>query len=114
MSDDVKKAVEWLRTLDVDDRDYGDAQTLLAHLDAEPARLAAAREEQREACARHIREKFLEDLDIDADSACLDTPLDSTPLADRIAELEALVDEWEERAKTRRVRDPGPMEEEYE
>lgn len=45
MSDDVKKAVEWLRTLDIDDRDYGDAQTLLAHIDGEPARLAAARAE---------------------------------------------------------------------
>jgi len=56
MQDDVKKAVEWLRTLDVDDRDYGEAQTLLAHIDGEPERLAATvareREEQREADAR--------------------------------------------------------------
>ena len=111
MTDKMKAAVEWLRTLDVDDRDYGDAQCLLAHIDAEPARIAAAvaaaREEQREACARvaadadcdcpefedSCRTKGRESLhDGTASGVIADiiraTPLDSTPLADRIAELE--------------------------
>lgn len=49
------------------------------------ARLAAAREEQREACARYVGAEF--DLDV-ADESVRHTPLTSTPLADRIAELE--------------------------
>lgn len=85
----LEEAVAWLRQLVRDFAHYDlssirHSMTILAHLDGEPGRIAAAREEQREVCARHIREKFLEDLDIDADSACLDAPLDSTPLADEL------------------------------
>ena len=95
MTDDVKAAVERFHTWEFDGLDARDHATLLAHLDGEPARtaaaVAAAREEQREACARHIREEFLADLDIDADSACLNAPLDATPLSDRLEELERQV-----------------------
>lgn len=90
MNDDVKAAIEWLRDVVKSCPHPDDGQhekALLAHIDDEPARLAAAREEQREACARHIREEFLADLDIDADSACLNTPLTATPLGDRLDEL---------------------------
>lgn len=83
----------------------------LAHIDGEPARLAAAmdrreevvltvcaerqaaavaaaREEQREACARYVGAEF--DLDI-ADASVRRTPLTATPLADEIAALRAEV-----------------------
>lgn len=70
----------------------------LARIEGEAARtdaaVAAAREEQREACARHIREEFLADLDIDADSACLNAPIDATPLSDRLDELADDVLAW--------------------
>ena len=67
--------------------------TLQKEFDARTAAaVAAAREEQREACARRIREEFLADLD--ADSACLNTPLTSTPLGDRLDELERDVYAW--------------------
>lgn len=59
---------------------------ILAHLDGEPARLAAAREEQREACALDAEERV----------GCASTydeirsvPLDATPLADELRTLRA-------------------------
>lgn len=74
------------------------AHWLADRLNGEAARtaaaVAAAREEQREVCARHIREEFLADLDIDADSACLNAPLDATPLSDRLDELADDVLAW--------------------
>ena len=66
---------------------------ILAHIAGEPARLAAAREEQREACALDAEERV----------GCASTydeirsvPLDARPLADRIEELEAAEEKAEE------------------
>lgn len=93
MNDETKGAIEWLRTLDEDDRDYYDAQRILAHIDGEPARRAAAREEQREACALDAEERV----------GCASTydeirsvPLDATPLADELRTLRARVAELED------------------
>lgn len=107
MNDETKAALAWIREmLGADRRPV--ARNLLAHLDGEPARLAAAREEQREACARRVKgaidrydysddasEEAVHDACVDA---CGDTPLDATPLADelrtlraRVAELEAFI-----------------------
>ncbi len=87
MNDDVKSAIEWLREL-ADPRTVPHLRefstALLAHLDAEPARLAAAREEQREACAQNIRREFERDVEVAADDACLATPLTAQPLADEL------------------------------
>lgn len=68
----------------------------LAHLDGEPARLAAAREEQREACRVRVKEWWYSDdglLELDEHIAA--TPLTATPLADEIAALRARVAELE-------------------
>lgn len=63
---------------------------ILAHIDGEPARLAAAREEMREACALDAEERV----------GCASTydeirsvPLDATPLADELRTLRAKYDE---------------------
>lgn len=63
------------------------------HIDAEPARLAAAREEQREACAQFCEEEYYdvshsECAFADSLEAIRATPLTATPLKDRIAEAE--------------------------
>jgi len=97
MTDDVKKVVAWLR------RTAGGVphlETLLAHIDGEPARLAAAREEQREACAEYATERHAaygwEDREVRSIGiAVRATPLTATPLADEIAALRARVAELE-------------------
>lgn len=122
MTDDVKAAMEVLRrrvvaTTSRRDNTIGvivvgppcdcrscsacEARTILAYIDGEPARIAAAREEQRELCAREVEDGETcrcDFLDSDAQcghcigKTCADsiraTPLDAMPLADRIAELE--------------------------
>ncbi len=60
---------------------------ILAHIDGEPARLAAAREEQREACARfavyrHDVYGWSESEQRSIENAVRATPLDATPLAE--------------------------------
>lgn len=71
---------------------------LLAHIDAEPARLAAAREEQRGACADWLGETLVGNEWVSAwetaEQVVRDTPLAETPLADRVAELETRAGEW--------------------
>ena len=77
---------------------------ILAHLDGEAARtaaaVAAAREEQRRLDAQAVRDFMPPYLDMTAAQAlAADAPLTATPLADRIAELEASNDaQWEETA----------------
>lgn len=51
-------------------------------------KVAAAREEQREACADEVYSCVYEDTLTELAAAVRSTPLDATPLADRIAELE--------------------------
>lgn len=86
MTDDVKAAVEYLKATNftVPSLLESAVATLLAHLDGEPGRLAAAREEQREACALDAEERV----------GCASTydeirsvPLTTTPLADEIRAL---------------------------
>jgi hypothetical protein len=69
---------------------------ILAHIDGEPARraaaVAAAREEQREACERYAEERhaaygWAENEVRSIGIAIRNTPLDATPPADRIAAL---------------------------
>ena len=92
MNDDVKAAIERFHTWEFDGLDARDHATLLAHIDGEPARIAAAREEQREACARLVVEwaegragsdpqldKFDSSMDV-----CRATSLTATPLADAL------------------------------
>ena len=67
---------------------------ILVHIDGEQARqdaaVAAAREEQREADARFIRsDEATWDSAHELDEVIRTSPLTATPLADRIAELEA-------------------------
>ena len=56
MNDDVKAALESLRRemADGDPEWWVREQLIFAHIDGEPARIAAAFVEVREACARHI------------------------------------------------------------
>lgn len=77
---------------------------ILAHLDGEPARLAAAREEQREACALRVDAVKCYGYGVEADEPGVrdqcagevrDTPLDATPLADELRTLRARVKELE-------------------
>lgn len=74
-------------------------KALLAHIDGEPARIAAACEEVREAVARHVMGPALKrDPDLFADhleevyaATIRRMPLTATPLADEIAALRARV-----------------------
>lgn len=98
MSDDVKKALEEL------ERGPGCSQwhtdVIRHHLDGEPERLAAAREEQREADARGCEDGEVCRCDsIDSDAQCghclgeafaatvRATPLTATPLGDELAQV---------------------------
>lgn len=71
---------------------------ILAHLDGEAARtaaaVAAAREEQREACALWMQGPDPTMMDVANGETVRGTPLTATPLADRIAELEARERDW--------------------
>lgn len=107
MTDDVKAAVEWLRRCveaSTTRRDgiytvvglppcscerCADNLALLAHINGEPARtaaaVAAAREEQREACALNFPKPAGESLaDPWASALVRATPLTATPLADEL------------------------------
>lgn len=92
MTDKLKAAVEWLRTVDRDDDDYKDLSIILAHLDAEPERIARAREEQREADARHTYSGAFV-----SDSTTLRWELDGAVLGEREA--------WRQTDEMRRQRD---------
>ena len=92
MNDDVKAAVEWARgTVESHDlyrgaRDERDGsvenmRALIAHIDGEPARIAAACEETREACARRVPSIGQPH---DCFEAVRATPLTATPLADAL------------------------------
>ena len=92
MNDDVKAAVEWARgTVESHDlyrgaRDERDGsvenmRAILAHIDGEPARIAAACEETREACARRVPSIGQPH---DCFEAVRATPLTATPLADAL------------------------------
>lgn len=81
MNDETKAALAWIREmLGADRRPV--ARNLLAHIDGEPARLAAALENLREACARRF-------WDSTAAEHVRATPLDATPLEDENAALRA-------------------------
>ena len=103
MNDDVKAAIERFHTWEFDGLDARDHATLLAHIDGEPARIAAACEEVREAVARHVMGPALKrDPDLFADhleevyaATIRRMPLTATPLADEIAALRARVAELE-------------------
>lgn len=107
MNDDVKAAIERFHTWEFDGLDARDHATLLAHIDGEPARIAAACEEVREAVARHVMGPALKrDPDLFADhleevyaATIRRMPLTATPLADEIAALRARVAELEAYAK---------------
>lgn len=89
MNDEVSKALEWLRMLDAT-WEHAHAGALLAHLDGESARLAAAREEQREACARAVVATAGTQPGCEvatALAAIAATPIDSRPLADEMAQV---------------------------
>ncbi len=89
MTDDVKKVVAWLR------RTAGGVphlETLLAHIDGEPARLAAAREEQNALLLRALEHgKGLANYEYLRAHALKALYLPATPLADEIAALRARV-----------------------
>ena len=92
MNDDVKAAIERFHTWEFDGLDARDHATLLAHIDGEPARIAAACEEVREAVARHVMGPALKrDPDLFADhleevyaATIRRMPLTATPLADAL------------------------------
>ena len=89
MNDDVKAALESLQREMADgDPDWWERERLIfAHIDGEPARIAAACEETREACARHIwamsRRPTAEEL-MEMVGFARSTPLTATPLADAL------------------------------
>lgn len=91
MNDDAKAAVEWARgaveshdmyrgARDERDGSVENMRALIAHIDGEPARIAAACEETREACARRVPSI--------GQPHCFEavraTPLTATPLADAL------------------------------
>ena len=101
MNDDVKAAVEKLREAFEFDRKrdndtaeslWRDELLILAHIDGEPARIAAACEEVREAVARHVMGPALKrDPDLFADhleevyaATIRRMPLTATPLGDAL------------------------------
>ena len=81
MNDDVKAAVERFHTWEFDGLDARDHAALLAHIDGEPARIAAACEETREACARRVPSIGQPH---DCFEAVRTTPLTATPLGDAL------------------------------
>lgn len=98
MTDDIMTRVrEWLESCvrvatenGVPEEADLEAATL-AHIDSEPARLAAAREEQREACADWLEDTVLPEAAYSVVREVRATPLAATPLADEIASLRAEV-----------------------
>lgn len=65
----------------------------LAFIDGEPARIAAAREEQREACADWLEDTALPEAAYSVVREARATPLTATPLADEIAAAREKADE---------------------
>lgn len=93
MTDDVTKAIARMRDqmANGDPDWWRDEELILRHIDGEPARLAAAREEQREACAQIPQHLAVDDGHWqDLHSAVMRSPL-TTLLADEIAALRARV-----------------------
>jgi hypothetical protein len=88
MTDDVRKVLEMVpHGYKADHAQlWAHLRILATHIDGEPLRLAAAREEQREACARRF-------WDTVAAEKARSAPLTATPLADEIAALRARVAE---------------------
>lgn len=91
MNDDVKAALARFHEWEFDGLDSRDLATLLAHIDGEPARtaaaVAAAREEQREACATRFNEQRRPERPLtkhEVNEAIRGTPLTATPLADEL------------------------------
>lgn len=74
----------------------GEAQDLLAHIDGEPARIAAACEEVREACAQRVPSIGQPH---DCFEAVRATPLTATPLGDALARAEEGVRYWTDLAQ---------------
>ena len=105
MNDDVKAAVERFHTWEFDGLDARDHAALLAHIDGEPARIAAAREEQRASDAEQLARIWYGlpnagRADHGPVAVVRSTPLTATPLADEIAALRARVAELEAAANT--------------
>ena len=105
----MKRTREWLQScVNAATRsgvpEEADLETfVLAHIDGEPARLAAAREEQREVCARVVEDQHLYMAGTHS-ATVRSAPLTTTPLADelrtlraRVAELEGKLGEWAEK-----------------
>jgi len=94
MTDDVTKAIARMRDqmANGDPDWWRDEELILRHIDGEPARLAAAREEQREACIA-IVSRWVGGIvpGLNAVGELRATPLAATPLADEIAALRAEV-----------------------
>lgn len=93
MTDDVKAAVERFHTWEFDGLDARDHATLLAHLDGEPARTAAAVAAAREEIARRVTylvqyEAWLGLSPEEGERLVGELLGAATPLADRIAELD--------------------------
>ena len=123
MNDDVKAAIERFHEWEFDGLDARDHKALLAHIDGEPARLTAAREEQREACAeyafnRHAAFGWDERECASLANAVRGTFLTATPLADenatlraRVAELEAKL--WATESERDRAKELGAEQRDY-
>ena len=118
MNDDVKAAVERFHEWEFDGLDARDHATLLAHIDGEPARTAAAREEQRAAdVARSRKAKYALtggktslagawNAGIESAIEGVESmPLTATPLADEITALRAEREAW----KAKALRDPSQL-----
>ncbi len=94
MTDDVTKAIARMRDqmANGDPDWWRDEELILRHIDGEPARLAAAREEQREACIA-IVSRWVGGIvpGLNAVGELRATTLAATPLADEIAALRARV-----------------------
>lgn len=97
MNDETKAALESLRREMADgDPDWWKRERLIFnHIDSEPARLAAALEDLREACALRVDAVKCYGYGVEADEPGVrdqcagevrDTPLDATPLADELDE----------------------------
>jgi multidrug resistance efflux pump len=90
VNDDVKAAIEWLREIvrlskrDGQHVDYVNEEALLAHIDGEPARLAAAREEAVAAREEAVAACAVEFERALAEGESFTLPGLATPLADAL------------------------------
>jgi multidrug efflux pump subunit AcrA (membrane-fusion protein) len=102
VNDDVKAAIERFREWHLYGSGAADHRTVIDWLDGEPARLAAAREEQREACWDVVSDNHDEPYSKTL-RAIASMPLTATPLADEITALRARVAELEAEALRQRL-----------